>query len=86
MHTAERDGIVAALLKHLRANPGQTFSREELAAKIWQSKHYPASRTIDMAVCAARKQLGVGEQITAVHGRGYRYDAAGDSAGNGSSV
>jgi DNA-binding response OmpR family regulator len=71
----QRDGVVTALLKHFRASPGRIFSREELAAAIWRLKHYPVSRTIDMAVCAARKQLMAGEEITTIHSQGYCYQA-----------
>jgi DNA-binding response OmpR family regulator len=69
----KRNSVVTALLKHFRANAGRTITREELATTIWRLKLYPASRTIDMAVCSARKQLNHGERITAVHGRGYCY-------------
>ena len=73
MQSRQRDGVVTALLKHFRASPGRVFSREELAAAIWRLKHYPGTRTIDMAVCAARKQLKAGEEITTVHSQGYCY-------------
>jgi len=66
--------VVGTLLQYFRANPHRSFSRDELAEAVWGIKHFPASRTIDMTVCCARKRLKRGERIVAVHGYGYRYE------------
>jgi DNA-binding winged helix-turn-helix (wHTH) protein len=67
-------GVITDLLNYLRSHPGRTLSREELAADVWRARFFCGSRSIDMAVCLARKRLNGAERIVGIRGVGYRYE------------
>jgi DNA-binding winged helix-turn-helix (wHTH) protein len=76
------DGVIADLLNYLRSHPGRILSREELAAEVWRAKFFSGSRSIDMAVCLARKRLERRERIVSVRTLGYRYERLAPAAGS----
>lgn len=67
-------GVITELLNYLRAHPERVLSREELAEQVWRAKFFFGSRSIDMAVCLARKRLNGAERIVCIRGTGYRYE------------
>lgn len=65
------------LLELMASNPGQVFSRVELAEKIWGSDFLSSSRTIDVHIKRIREKI---EKISGytyiqtVHTLGYRFE------------
>jgi DNA-binding response OmpR family regulator len=66
--------LQAALQSYLRAHSGETITREQLCAAVWQMNYFRWSRTIDQTVSVVRKHLAEGEKIVTVFGVGYRHE------------
>lgn len=65
-----------ALLEFLMLNHGQTFTREELLARVWGIEFAITTRAVDHRVAEIRKALaarGVDDVIDTVQGVGYRF-------------
>jgi DNA-binding response OmpR family regulator len=65
--------LQSALHSYLRANSGETITREQLCAAVWQMNYY-SSRTVDQTVSVVRKHLAEDERIVTVFGVGYRHE------------
>ena len=63
-----------ALLTYFRKNVGRTLSREELAERVWNQRHFYGSRTIDQTVSKLRKKLRHRATIQSVWSAGYRFE------------
>jgi DNA-binding response OmpR family regulator len=83
-HTVARGGVTVrlaprehALLSELLDHPGETVTRERIAARVWGGEI--ASNTITVHVLWLREKLAAlpppPVRITAVPGAGYRLDA-----------
>ena len=66
--------LQAALQSYLRAHSGETITREQLCAAVWQMNFFRWSRTIDQTVSVVRKHLAEDEKIVTVFGVGYRHE------------
>lgn len=67
-----REGEV---LQVLMAEPGRTFSRDEICERIWQREHEYDTRTVEIFIMRLRKKLDDGRAeplIETVRGAGYR--------------
>jgi len=65
------------LLKHLMANPGRVFSRDNLLDKVWGHGIYVESRTVDTHIRRLRKAInihGTKNYIRTVRSAGYSID------------
>lgn len=71
-NVAELSAREFALLEALMRRPGQTVSREDLLAQVWQYAHAPATNVVDVYVGYLRRKLGPGV-IETVRGQGYRF-------------
>ena len=63
------------VLQILLAEPGRTFSRDEICERIWQREHEYDTRTVEIFIMRLRKKLDSGHQtpvIETVRGAGYR--------------
>ncbi len=63
------------VLQILLAEPGRTFSRDEICERIWQREHEYDTRTVEIFIMRLRKKLEGGAQtpvIETVRGAGYR--------------
>lgn len=61
------------LLSFLMRNPGRTFRRTDLQAKLWQEHSVPRDRTVDNVILRLRRKLGLyGSDLETVWGVGYR--------------
>jgi DNA-binding response OmpR family regulator len=63
------------VLQILIAEPGRTFSRDEICERIWQREHEYDTRTVEIFIMRLRKKLEGGEKtpvIETVRGAGYR--------------
>ena len=63
------------VLQILLAEPGRTFSRDEICERIWQREHEYDTRTVEIFIMRLRKKLEGGERtplIETVRGAGYR--------------
>ena len=63
------------VLHILLAEPGRTFSRDEICERIWQREHEYDTRTVEIFIMRLRKKLEGGPQtpvIETVRGAGYR--------------
>lgn len=67
--------LQAALQSYLRDHSGETITREQLCAAVWQMNFFRWSRTIDQTVSVVRKHLAEGERIVTVFGVGYRHES-----------
>jgi two-component system alkaline phosphatase synthesis response regulator PhoP len=69
------------LLAHLIANPGRTFSREELLSGAWGLDYEGTPRTVDTFVRQLRQKLEPDPEtpryILTARGLGYRFERAG---------
>jgi two-component system, OmpR family, alkaline phosphatase synthesis response regulator PhoP len=72
--TARLTRLQAALQEFLREHSGETFSREQLCAAVWQMNYFHCSRTIDQTISVVRKHIGANERIVTVFGIGYRHE------------
>jgi DNA-binding winged helix-turn-helix (wHTH) protein len=74
----EADTLVLRLLLVLVTNAGSLVTKEQLVEQIWDGRAI-ADNAITIAVTRLRKALGmkrgVGEMVTTVYGRGYRFVA-----------
>lgn len=66
--------LQSALQSYLRAHSGETITREQLCAAVWQMNFFRWSRTIDQTVSMVRKHLAEDEKIVTVFGVGYRHE------------
>ena len=76
-HNAELTSKEFELLAHLVANPGATFSREQIVEQVWSSdaNDAPNARTIDVHIRRLRSKIaGYEDIIRTVRGTGYRFD------------
>jgi DNA-binding response OmpR family regulator len=63
------------VLHILLAEPGRTFSRDEICERIWQREHEYDTRTVEIFIMRLRKKLDGGGRtpvIETVRGAGYR--------------
>jgi DNA-binding response OmpR family regulator len=63
------------VLQILLAEPGRTFSRDEICERIWQREHEYDTRTVEIFIMRLRKKLEGGDRtpvIETVRGAGYR--------------
>jgi two-component system OmpR family response regulator len=63
------------VLQILLAEPGRTFSRDEICERIWQREHEYDTRTVEIFIMRLRRKLEGGGQtpvIETVRGAGYR--------------
>lgn len=63
------------VLQILLAEPGRTFSRDEICERIWQREHEYDTRTVEIFIMRLRKKLEGGPEtpvIETVRGAGYR--------------
>lgn len=63
------------VLQILLAEPGRTFSRDEICERIWQREHEYDTRTVEIFIMRLRKKLEGGAEtpvIETVRGAGYR--------------
>lgn len=63
------------LLNLLASRPGHLFPREEIVQRVWQHRHLPGSRTLDVHVRRLREKLSSLDApvaIQTVRGVGYR--------------
>jgi DNA-binding response OmpR family regulator len=68
------------LLHLFMRNPGRVFTRAYLMETLWGETYIPGDRSIDNLVLRLRKKVdGVGDQIEAVWGVGYRFNLPVDS-------
>lgn len=67
------------LLKHLAANPGWVFTREQLLQDVWGYDFFGGTRTVDVHIRRLRAKLGAEHQhlIGTVRGVGYKLDPHG---------
>jgi DNA-binding response OmpR family regulator len=72
--TASLTRLQTLLQDYLRAHSGETITREQLSADVWQMNYFQASRTIDQTLSVVRKNLRVNERIVTVFGVGYRHE------------
>ncbi len=83
-HRVYRNGVEVSfthreyeLLRHLLANAGIAFSRDDLLREVWGYDFAGETRTVDVHVRQLRQKLGdkdpVSPLIETVRGRGYRY-------------
>jgi two-component system phosphate regulon response regulator PhoB len=71
-------GIEYRLLEFLMSNPGRTFNRTQLLAKVWGDHTEVDERTVDVNVQRLRKILsesGYEAYVQTVRGFGYRFSA-----------
>ena len=62
-----------SLLRHLMAQPGRVFSRDQLLEELWGYDFDGETRTVDVHVRTLRQKLGpAGALIETVRGVGYR--------------
>jgi two-component system phosphate regulon response regulator PhoB len=69
-------GVEYRLLEFLMANPGRTFNRNQLLARVWGDEREVDERTVDVNVQRLRKILGergYAAYIQTVRGIGYRF-------------
>lgn len=73
------------LLRHFAENEGSVISRAELLEHVWDMSSSPTTRTVDNFIVRLRKYFeidpAVPKHFLSVRGAGYRFLAAGDSAG-----
>ena len=71
------------LLYHLSLHPGKLFTREELMSSLWGYESQEFSQSITTYFSRLRAKLEVDpknpEYIQTIHGKGYRFTAAGSS-------
>ena len=63
------------VLRILLAEPGRTFSRDEICERIWQREHEYDTRTVEIFIMRLRRKLDAGPGspvIETVRGAGYR--------------
>ena len=63
------------VLQVLLAEPGRTFSRDEICERIWQREHEYDTRTVEIFIMRLRRKLDDGRAeplIETVRGAGYR--------------
>lgn len=63
------------VLQILLAEPGRTFSRDEICERIWQREHEHDTRTVEIFIMRLRKKLEGGKKtpvIETMRGAGYR--------------
>jgi two-component system phosphate regulon response regulator PhoB len=69
-------GIEYRLLEFLMSNPGRTFNRTQLLARVWGDDSHVDERTVDVNVQRLRKILSVAgyeAYVQTVRGFGYRF-------------
>ncbi len=67
------------VLQIFLAEPGRTFSRDEICERIWQREHEYDTRTVEIFIMRLRKKLDGGADtpvIETVRGAGYRLRTA----------
>ena len=67
------------ILHLLMAEPGRTFSRDEICERIWQREHEYDTRTVEIFIMRIRKKLDEGRAeplIETVRSMGYRLRTA----------
>ena len=67
------------ILHLLMAEPGRTFSRDEICERIWQREHEYDTRTVEIFIMRIRKKLDEGRSeplIETVRSMGYRLRTA----------
>jgi two-component system phosphate regulon response regulator PhoB len=77
-------GVEYRLLEFLMANPGRTFNRNQLLARVWGGDSEVDERTVDVNVQRLRKILsgpGYEAYIQTVRGFGYRFAPPQDGVG-----
>jgi DNA-binding response OmpR family regulator len=62
------------LCSYLRANSGETVSREQLYSAVWEMNYFHSTRTIDQTISVVRKHIAEHERIITVFGVGYRHE------------
>ena len=63
------------VLQIFLAEPGRTFSRDEICERIWQREHEYDTRTVEIFIMRLRKKIDGGAEtpvIETVRGAGYR--------------
>lgn len=69
--TRKEFDILSLLMQH----PGNSFTREEIIARVWGEDAFIANRSVDVHIARLRKKLGpLGERLSNRTGFGYYFD------------
>ena len=60
-----------SLARHLAADPGAVFSRDQIIHDVWDENWWGSTKTLDVHVASLRKKVGA-ETIETVRGVGFR--------------
>lgn len=65
-----------AILSYLAQDPGAVYRRSDIIRDVWDTDWVGGSKSLDAHVASIRKKLGGAVLVQAVHGVGFRLEAA----------